>query len=118
MTVFDYLLSVACGLGVLLGFYVAYLLWHRTGPDRLAHQLLALTVVCVSLRVSKPLLVLYVDLPPFAEFIGLAGSLVAVPVFFLFLKIRLANQNRLRPGYGWHALPAGLYVVWISSVLR
>ncbi|WP_128543315.1 helix-turn-helix domain-containing protein [Larkinella soli] len=115
MTASEYFISVLCGAGVLLGMAVSGILWFRPFPDRLSNRLLATAVFCTSLRVAKPLLVLYATLPPAVEFLGLAAGLLAQPALLLFLQTRLEGAGKWKPAYAWHALPAGLYTLWFLN---
>ncbi|RDB02763.1 helix-turn-helix domain-containing protein [Runella aurantiaca] len=107
-----FLLSAISAFGIFLSFGLALLLIkHRNQNSRPANVLLATLLVSVSLRVVKPLLLLYAELPFWLEKIGLTAMLLAVPLLFLYLKCLLENKQKLQWLDSLHLLSALIYLV-------
>jgi AraC-like DNA-binding protein len=109
MTSFEYTLSIVCSLGVTQSLFVAYVLYFRKEGNIFANKLLSALIVFVSLRIIKPLLLVFADLPFFIENLGIAAMLLAMPFFFMYLRSLLENRNSFLK-YDWlHFIPVSVY---------
>jgi AraC-like DNA-binding protein len=115
-----YFTSLLCSFGVLQSIPLAIALLYAKNERVLANRLLAMVVLLISLRVTKPLLVLFAELPFALENLGITAMLLAVPLFFLHLQVVLEGRQQLSALDCLHSLPFVLYLLisWNFQVFR
>ncbi|CAG4999953.1 HTH-type transcriptional activator RhaR [Dyadobacter sp. CECT 9275] len=107
-----FLLSSISAFGIFLSFGLAFILFrHQNQSSRLANALLAFLLMSVSLRVVKPLLLLYAQLPFWLEKLGLVSMMFTVPLLFLYLRCILEKKQKLVYSDTLHLLSPLVYLL-------
>lgn len=107
-----FLLSAISAFGIFLSFGLGFLLLkHQNQCSRFANILLAFLLISISLRVVKPLLLLYAELPFWLEKIGLFAMTLSLPLLFVYLKSILEKKQKFVPIDGLHLIFPTFYIL-------
>lgn len=96
MDILNFTLSSVSAFGVLLSIGLAvYFPKAQTQTSRFSNLVLSILVLTISLRVIKPLLLVYAELPEWLDRIAQASMAVTAPLLLIYLKAVLENKRNI-----------------------
>ncbi|MDW3646406.1 MAG: helix-turn-helix domain-containing protein [Bacteroidia bacterium] len=99
------------GLG-LSSFFGVFLLRN----NKLENRLLAWLLIALSLRITKSIFYIHLELPLIIKNIGLAANLAVGPLLFLYVSSFLQKKKQLKTEEAAHFIPSLLYLL-LSPIL-
>lgn len=104
MLITSVLSSIGLGISSFFGFF---LLRNK----KLENRLLAWLLIALSLRITKSIFYIHLDLPLLIKNLGLAANLAVGPLLFLYIR-SIFQDKQLNPKEAVHFIPSALYIVF------
>ncbi|GCC53491.1 hypothetical protein SanaruYs_37360 [Chryseotalea sanaruensis] len=107
MSVYDIILVVISGLGVIHGLFLALFLWGYQKGNALSNKLLSALLIVLSFRVGKSVFLEFtgnIDIK--IIFVGLSTIMAIGPFYYLFALSCTRKSFRLTPKHFLHFIPA------------
>ena len=115
------ILILSSGFGVLFGTFLASFLWGYLKGNNTANKVLCILILVLSFRVGKSV---FMELGDGIDlrliFIGLGTQLTLGPLFYLYTKLLIQLDYKIKKNYLYHFLPflpALIFGFWITPAI-